>query len=401
MTVAESIQKAGKPPGKTRAAPPVARVPPPARPAQPRDRHRGLLLSFVLFVVAPLALCAWYLLTRAEDQFISEAGFTVRSEETSSATEMFSGFSAFMGNPGTDNASILYEFIRSPDIAARIDTSLNLKAHFSAAWPRDPVFALPPDATAEDLRDHWQRILRISYDESSGLIRFSVHAYSADMAQTMAQEVLRQGQILINELNATARADALHHAKQDLAQALERLKTAREEMIRFRSRTQLVDPESDLQGRMGVLNGLQEQLAQALIDYDLLLQSTQASDPRAEIAQRKIAVIRQRIAQERREFAEGETQDATNYPALLGEYERLEVNRLFAEESYHAALAALDIARAGAARQSLYLATFIRPTRPETSEYPDRPLFIALTALILLMLWAIGALIFYSVRDRR
>ena len=54
----------------------------------------------------------------------------------------------------------------------------------------------------------------------------------------------------------------LRYAEQDLADAVARLKTARESLVRFRTRTQIVDPESDLQGRMGVLASLQQQLAQ-------------------------------------------------------------------------------------------------------------------------------------------
>ena len=61
-----------------------------------------------------------------------------------------------------------------------------------------------------------------------------------------------------------------------------------------------------------------------------------------------------------------------DYPTLLAEYEGLVVDREFAEESYRAALAALDGARANASRQSRYLATYVEPTYPETAEFPQR-----------------------------
>ena len=76
------------------------------------------------------------------------------------------------------------------------------------------------------------------------------------------------------------------------------------------------------------------------------------------------------------------------------------MDREFAEESYRAALAALDVARAKASRQSRYLATFVAPTLAETSEHPARLTIELVAALILVLSWAVMVLIFYAIRDR-
>ena len=76
------------------------------------------------------------------------------------------------------------------------------------------------------------------------------------------------------------------------------------------------------------------------------------------------------------------------------------MDREFAEESYRAALAALDVARAKASRQSRYLATFVEPTLAETSEHPARLTIELVAALILVLSWAVMVLIFYAIRDR-
>lgn len=60
---------------------------PVARPASMKRRHWGVLASFFLFVVAPLAAVIFYLWTIAEDQYVSTSGFVVRSQETSGANE--------------------------------------------------------------------------------------------------------------------------------------------------------------------------------------------------------------------------------------------------------------------------------------------------------------------------
>ncbi|MET4128804.1 sugar transporter [Roseovarius sp. MBR-6] len=376
-------------------------VRPPAGPARLRRRHRGLLWSFVLLVLLPSTAISIYLWIVAEDRYGSVTGFTVRQEETGGATEILGGLTALTGSSLSSDGDILYEFILSQTMVREVETRLGLRAHFAAQWRRDPLFALWPSASIEDLEWFWRRILRISYDQRSGLIEVQVVAYSADMAQAIAREILRQSQEMINRLNERARADAMRYAETDLEEAVARLKTAREALTSFRTRTQIVDPAADIQGRMGVINNLQQQLAQALISYDILDQNTTANDPRKLQTAREIEVIRERIAREREGFAtETAGVSGEDYPRLIAEYEALQVDREFAEETYRAALAALDVARAKASRQSRYLATYIAPTLAETSAYPNRLLIELLSGLFLVLSWAVMVLVYYAIRDR-
>jgi capsular polysaccharide transport system permease protein len=172
---------------------------------------------------------------------------------------------------------------------------------------------------------------------------------------------------------------------------------------------QIVDPSADIQGQMGLLNTLQAQLAAALIDLDLLPENTSETDPRLTQVQRRIEVIRGRIAEERQKFgATGEAVDAAaqdttgaeSYATTISEFERLSVDREFAERAYTAALSAYDAALAKADRQSRYLASYIQPTLAERAEFPQREVMIGIVALFGFLIWAIGGLVYYSLRDR-
>ena len=376
---------------------------PVARPARIKGRHRGLIASFAALVLLPLAAAVFYLFAVAEDQYASTTGFTVRSQESSGANDLLGGLASFAGNTTASDSDILYEFIQSKEMAAAVSKRVDLRAHYSRHWPGDWVFALWPDATLEELVWFWQRIARISYDSGSGLTEVQVTAFDPQTAQAIAQAIIEESQIRINALNDQARADAMRYAEADLAEAVERLKAAREELTRFRTRTRIVDPEADIQGRMGVMNNLQQQLAEALIEYDLLAGTVAPGDVRLKQAQQQIDVIRERINIERQTFASSNTDTGgvgEDYPTLISEFERLTVDREFAEETYRAALAALEVARDDAARQSRYLATYIKPALAEEAEYPRRFVLSALAGLFLLLAWSIGALIYYSIRDR-
>lgn len=381
----------------------VVRILPQAGPARLKNRHRGLMMSFVLVVLLPLACVAAYLFFVAQDQYASTVGFTVRREEgATSSTELLGGLAQFAGSSGTSEADILYEFIQSQEIVALIDERIGLGDLYSVHWPGDPLMALWQNPTIEELHSYWKRMVRITYDQGTRLIELRVLAFDPTDAQRIAHEIVRASQSRINDLNTQARADVMRYANEDLEAALSRLKIAREALSRFRTRTQIVDPAADIQGRMGVLNNLQQQLAQALIENDIVLGTTQEGDPRRQQAARRIQVIRDRIADERKTFSSDAETNVVgeNYPALIAEFESLTVDLQFAEETYRASLAAVDVARANASRQSLYLAPYITPTLPQTAEYPQRLLLSALAALFLTLLWSIGALIYYSVRDR-
>lgn len=375
-----------------------------AGPARRKRRHVGLALSVLLIVLLPLAVIGWYAYVRAVDQYASNLGFTVRQEDQGQTQALLGGLAQLAGPSAAGGAldgDILNEFIRSQGLVRRIDARLDLWAHYAASYQTDPVFALEPGGTIEDLANHWSRIVAIDYDQATGLIGVEVRAFDPVFAQQVAQAVLEESQSLVNDLNAAARADLVNAADQEVSLALDRLKTAREALVGFRTRTQIVDPETDLEARMGVQTSLQQQLAQALVEYDLLLQSAGDSAPSVIQAERKIDVIRDRLAEERQAFAADQSYTGVEgYPALIAEYERLTVDREYAEETYRAALAQRDAAKANAARQSRYLATYVQPTLPEAPIYPKR-LQIMLVALLFLSLgWALFALIYYSVRDR-
>jgi len=378
-------------------------VRPVAGPAKLKKRHWGLITSFLFLAVIPFVATVAYLFTVAEDQYHSIAGFTVRSQEQGGANELLGGLADFAGASTASDSDILYEFIQSQEMVQAVNNAIDLRAHYSQYWPNDWVFSIWNDATQEDLIWYWNRMIGVSYDSSTGLIEVQVKAFDPQMAQAISREIVAVSQARINELNLQAREDAMGYAQDDLDEALERLKNAREAMTEFRTSSQIVDPETDIQTRMGVMTSLQQQLASVLVEFDLLRGTTSENDPRLREAQQRIEVIRDRIAIERRNFASSSTETggvSQDYPSLIADFERLSVDREYAEQTYTAALTALETARDEANRQSRYLATYIKPTLAEASKYPQRLILTGLAGLFLLLFWSILALVYYSIRDR-
>lgn len=382
-------------------------VRPVANPAHMRPRHYGLIVSFVLCVMAPVGLAAGYLYTKAADQYGSTMAFTVRSEDiSSSAADLLGGIAGGLaggsgGATGTDS-DILYKFMHSPDIVRRIDERLDLRTMFSQHHDSDPIFAFDPSGTIEDLTQYWGRMVRVDYETTSHLMQVNVLAFAPADARAIAESIFSESSRTINELSDIARADSTRYAQEDLDTALERLKLAREAVTQFRLENQIVDVQADIQSQMGLLASLQGQQTEALIELDMLSDGARSGDPRLEQAQKRLAVIESRIAEERRKFGVGAPgESGTSYANTVSEYERIAVDREFAERAYVSALSAYDTAKAEASRQSRYLAAYITPTLAQKAEYPRREMMVAGVALFSLLIWIIGSLIFYALRERR
>lgn len=389
------------PPGPA-PAPRLVRVHAAAGPAGLRQRHWGVAVSFLLAVVMPFAAVAIYLSLFAVPQYASSAGFTVRQNAGGGAQDLLGGISQLAMGPASIDGDILFEFIESQVMVQRLLERMDLTGHYADRYSQDPVFALIPDATIEQAVRHWQRVVHTGYNQSNGLIEVRVRAFTPEMAQALTAAILEEGQALVNDLNAVARADAIRLAQDDLQAAAERLRTARARLAGFRSETGIVDPARTA-GPGGVLANLEEQLAQALVEHDLMTGAVLGlGDQSLRQSARRIAAIRARIAEEQSARARPDDGHGVgDFAGLVTEHEALIAERDLAQQSYGMAHAAMDAARAAAARQSRYLAVYIDPTYPQTAEFPRPLTILPQVALLLVVGWSIIVLAVYAVRDRQ
>lgn len=382
----------------TNSSPDLSSVPP----ARPRRRHWLVGLSFLLMVIGMPLGTAWYLWERASDRYVSTVGFSVRTEELGSAIEMLGGIAELSGSSSSDT-EILYNFIQSQELVRQTDDKLDLRAIWAKGdAQKDPIFAYEAPGTIEDLVKYWRRMVKV-YNYDNGLLELHVQAFDPEDAQLIAQHIYDASSEMINRLSAIARDDATRYAREELDQAVERLKDARSALTQFRNETQIVDPSASVQSQMGLLSSLQLQLAETLIDLDIMLQTASETDPRVTQLTRRVAVIESRIEQERDKLGIGthNRQGSEAFANLVGEFERLAVDQKFAEASYTAALGAYDASVAEARRKTRYLAAHVRPTLAESAEHPARTSILLLAILFSFLVWAILVLAAYALRDRR
>lgn len=404
---APKVVPAAKPAPKPAAnpAPPAAPPKPPAgyshivaSAARPRRRHWLLVASLVIFGFLPGLLATAYLYLVAEEQYASRLGFSVQKENGISSMDVLGAMG--LGSSNTPDAEIVYKYISSRDMMLRVEEQIDLSRAFIR--PGDPVYSLREGASVEEREAHWHSMVKVFMDSNSGLLEILVRAYTPEDSQTIAAVIRDESTRLLNQLSDAAREDATRYARSEMELAAKRQREAQAALTEFRSRTQIVDPSIDFAGRTGLLNSLMGQKANALIERDLLLASNvREEDPRFQQVERRIDVISHRIEAERASIREDDEGVNGGFARLMADYETLRMEHEFAAQSYIAAKTALDAAMAQAERTTRYLAVYMPPTLSEASEYPKRLTWSLLISALALALWAIAALTYYAVRDRR
>lgn len=367
-------------------------------------RHRLVAISFVAAVLMPMIVTGTYLWAVATNQYASYVSFAIRSENPSSA-DVLGGLAALTGmsTSSSSDTEVLYAFFHSQDLVDRIDKDINLRAMWSKDGS-DPLFRYGAPGTVEDLTEYWQSMVQIIFDANTGIIDIRALAFTPEDAQAITTAIFSEGTKMINELSDIAREDMIRYSREDLDEAADTLRDAREAISVFRNTNQIVDPSMDTQGQMGILGTLQSELANAMVELDMLTETTRTGDPRIAQGELRISVIQRRISEERRKMGmtdSGEVEGSNAYANLVGEFERLTVDRQFAEQSYTAALANFKSARAEAGRQSRYLAAHVAPTKAEQSQFPSRMKLFLLMSIFMFLIWAVAVLVAYSLKDRR
>ena len=286
-------------------------------------------------------------------EYHSDVSFSIRSEEPGAAAAGILGAITGIGGGGSAaEPDILFEYIRSQEIVAAIDAEIDLRA----------IYNRKPDGLGLLAR-------RGRHD------RGSARALAADGGREL-REPLRHHPGARHRLHPRGRPEDHPGDPGEVDRAGEppgRAGAHRRDPLRpgrpRRGRGAPARPAPGARelpprapdgrsrrptwkGRWGSSTALQEELAKALVERDMLLTYAEPADQRVQQANRRITAISDRIENERTTL--GAPGTAGKMPEVVGDFEALKVDLEFASQAYTQALANLAARpRRGAAAVAL------------------------------------------------
>lgn len=358
--------------------------------------------SFVVLVALPSAAAIVYLVFLASDQYVAEARFAVRNAQfdvrntKSDKVEISSSGAPAMAG---QDAYVVASFVRSAAAFAGLPPEAQPKAVFTRPeadfWAR-----MPERAKLEEVVDYWRTMVSAYVDGPSGVVTIRARAFRPEDARSLALGVIAGSEKLVNEMSARARADAMGHAEEEVRRTQGDVDKALEDERTFRDRQGVLDPASQASNTTTLLLEAMTQRIGLQAQYSVSARAMSPTAPTVLTMKSRLDALDAQIATLRSQLTSGDSSKAT-VSGMLGEFERLEIRRLFAEKLNRLAEDALERAREKVERQNVYLSVFVPPNLPEYPEFPQRFSLSLLIPVAFLAIWGILALISAAIQDHK
>jgi len=377
----------------------IAAPPPPRRPGFFR-RH----FLFFLTVFLPTALSIFYFAFYASDIFVSQSSYVVRSPSQKSAGQtglgaMLQGASALSGFArAPDDVHAVAEYIHSRDALDQLQEQLDVRSWWSADTV-DLVQRFDPlkhNDSSEKLFEYYPRRVKVLVNDKSGITTLTVSSFTPEQASSINSLLLSEAEQLVNVLNERGRNDLIKFAQSEVGAAEEKAKAAARALSEFRNTQAVVDPEKQTMLHFEQIARLQEELIRTRGQLTQLKVFAPDS-PHPPALELRAQTLEAEIAAETEKITGGENSLASK----AAEYQRLQLEREFADKQLAITMAALETARNEAQRQQLYLETIDKPNNPDKAIYPKRFRGIVTTLLLGLVAWGILSMLVAGIREHQ
>lgn len=354
---------------------------------------------FLWSVVIPTIASILYFGLIASDVYVSESRFVVRAPQKQSSV---SGIGSLLQNAGFssshDDSYAVQDFMKSRDALTKINSQLPLAEAFGAKnadiFSRFNAFGM--DDSIEALYKYYQNKIEIILDSTSSIATMQIRAYRAEDAHRINELLLLMGEDLVNQLNARGRQDMISFATKEVAVAEEKATKAALALSAYRNNNSLFDPERQSALQLQQMTKLQDEIITAKAQLAQVV-SASPQNPQIPALRLRVSNLQKAIDEEMAKVAGG-NKSLSNKSA---DYERLALEKQFAEKQLAGALASLESARNDAQRKQLYLERIVQPNQPDIAIEPKRLKGILSTFIMGMILWGVLTILIAGVKEHK
>ncbi len=363
-------------------------------------RIRGILWArrwLFAIVVLPTLLVAVYLYGFASDQYESEAHFLVHSaDRPQMPTGAGAALSMLTGSgSGQNEAMSVADYLTSHDAVAALRRDDRLVERFRQ--PGVDIFnrLYPADPTPERLLKYYQKHVTVKYNTETGITVVKVHSFTPKDSYEIARKLIDIGEQRVNMLNGRSYTDAISNARRSLDEAESALTANSAAMTAFRHRSGDIDPQASGEAQLGIVSGVQTDLAKARTQLAAMAGVISPSSPQYQALAGHVRALEAQLSTQSGKLT-GRADSITND---VSEYQALMLRRDFLNKRYEVGAAGLEKAREQALQQQLYLVRVVDANMPVKSTFPERGRILGTVLVALLLLYSIGWLIVAGVRE--
>jgi capsular polysaccharide transport system permease protein len=365
----------------------------------------GPLITFILLVVIPTACASVYFGLIASPIYVSEAKFAVRGSTQKLPSSNADAGALPVGNiPGglaslnnSQDSYVVADYIKSAPLIEKLNRDDYLRSVFGRN-DIDLLSRLRSSSSLDALREYWDSMVGVSVENLSGILTLRVHAFNPQDALAISRAILNASEALVNSLSERRLADAIRTEQDELDRSRRRLEAARLAAQEFRNRSGQLDPMSQSRVSLQLATLLQTEKLKLESELQTSRRTLTDKSPSVQVLSARLQAINDQIQRADREITSTNPDDPTLSRALY-QFEGLEVERQFAQRLYMVSQAGVERARMNAARQQLYLTTFVEPSLAEMALYPHRLTNILIVFLASLAPWTVLTMLTAAIKD--
>jgi capsular polysaccharide transport system permease protein len=332
----------------------------------------------------------------ASDRYVSESNVVLESPQIAAPTLSFS--SLLSGGATSGDMLLLRDYLLSVDMLRYIESELGFREHYAST--EIDIFSRLFDKSApiEDLHEYYLKRVAVELDDYAQVLRIRVQAFSPEMAHAITSLLLSKGEAHMNAMGQRLAEEQVRFLEGQVSQLSESFNATRQSLLDYQNKTGLVSPTGTVESLSVVVANLEAQLANLKAKRTVLASYQSTRSPEVLRVGSEINALNQQITQERARMAQ---QSGGALNVMSSEYQTLELQAKFAQDSYSGALAALENTRIEAARKLKQVSVLQSPTLPEYPVEPRRFYNIIVFAIVALFLGLILQMLVLIVKDHR
>ncbi|HEY9032256.1 MAG TPA: lipopolysaccharide biosynthesis protein [Kangiella sp.] len=372
------------------------------------SKHKGIITSnikkpslykmpIVILVIFPWLIYFIYQTIIASPRYVSESQIIV--EQPDSMATMDTGMALLSGlgvKPTGTDAELVKAFIFSADLIDYLDEKLNLKEHYSSS-DADFISRLGSQSSKEEFHAYFEKHVEVSVDQKSQVIDVKVQGFSPEFAQSLNELIVERAEWYINQIGNKLASEQLKFIQKEHELVEQRIRTTKKKLLEFQSKYGLLDPEAEGMAIQKIAYSIESLIAQRKTELKALKNVMSDTAPQVTSIVGEINALEEQLLSERNRLTD--TADGESVSEILSKFVDFKVDMELALKAYASSQVSLEKSRVEAYRQIKYLVIVESPTLAEDNAYPTVWYNLALFAVILLMLFGIGKIIYSTIHE--
>jgi len=320
------------------------------------------------FVLLPTILVGYYFYAVATPLYATKTEFLIQQANSNGGGGGLGGLFSGTGFATSQDSITVQSYLQSRDAMLRLDSEIGFKEHFSGD-NIDFLRRLSPGATNEEAYRLYQKMVKIGYDPTEGIMKMEVIAADPQISEEMSRALLKYAEEQVDNLTQRLREDQMKGSRESFDEAEGKMVAAQQKVLELQERLGVIDAASEASAIMSQVSIFETQLQEKKLQLQQLLDNAGPNQARVDGVKGDIERLETVIADLRANLTQSGT-DSASLASISGELRLAQLELETRTALMQQALQQLETSRIEANRQVRYLSMGVTPVAPDEPTYP-------------------------------